>query len=104
MDNKSLKRKLLQFYKETKDICKKQNKKFLITIRDLQSITHLLNERFSLSQALHWGFLDSIMVNNNAEDKKAMLLLAFGIFPELVAEMPEECKRIKQVNEDEEGL
>jgi hypothetical protein len=44
------------------------------------------------------------MVNNNAEDKKAMLLLAFGIFPELVAEMPEECKRIKQVNEDEEGL
>lgn len=82
-DDKKLKKQLLQFYRDTRVLIKNQNKKFLMTIRNLQNIVQLLKHGFNITDALQWGFLDSILVNNNSEERKAVINLAITMFPEV---------------------
>lgn len=82
-DDKRLKKQLLKFYRDTRSLIKTQNKKFLMTIRNLQNIVQLLKHGFNITEALQWGFLDSILVNNNNEERKAVINLAISMFPEV---------------------
>lgn len=75
-----LKRKLIAFYREVKKLIEGQNKKFTISIRNLQSVIALEKQGFPLVDALHWSIFDSVMVNNSIEDKKAVFNIACPIF------------------------
>jgi hypothetical protein len=81
LDDTKLKRQLIQFYRGVQNIIKQQNRKYVISIRNLNSIVHLYKtDNLSFSDALKWGFCDSIMVNNNSEDKVAVWDFAISIF------------------------
>ena len=80
-----MKTRLIQFYREIKDLIKKQNKKFIISLRNLQSFTHLYNEGMDVNDAFEWSILDSILVNNTIEDRKTVFNVA-------VAHIPGICK------------
>lgn len=78
-----MKTRLIQFYKDIKDLIKKQNKKFIISLRNLQSFTHLYNQGMNVNDAFEWSILDSILVNNTIEDRKSVFNLAVTIIPGL---------------------
>jgi len=75
-----LKRKLITFYRDVKKLIESQNKKFTISLRNLQSVIALEKQGFPLVDALHWSIFDSIMVNNSIEEKKAVFNIAIPIF------------------------
>jgi midasin (ATPase involved in ribosome maturation) len=72
---------LIRFYRGVKKMIVEQNKKFNISLRNLTKIVQLCELGFTLEEALRWGVLDSICVNNSVEDKKAVYGLALAIFP-----------------------
>ena len=72
---------LVRFYRGVKKMIVEQNKKFSISLRNLLKIVQLCELGFTLEEALRWGVLDSICVNNSVEDKKAVYGLALAIFP-----------------------
>jgi len=72
---------LIRFYRGVKKMIVEQNKKFNISLRNLLKIVQLCELGFTLEEALRWGVLDSICVNNSVEDKKAVYGLALSIFP-----------------------
>jgi len=78
-----MKARLIQFYKDIKDMIRKQNKKFIISLRNLQSFTHLYNQGMDINEAFEWTILDSILVNNSAEDRKSVFNVAIPIIPGL---------------------
>jgi len=78
-----MKAKLIQFYKDIKDLIKKQNKKFIISLRNIQSFIHLYNQGMNINDAFEWTILDSILVNNTMEDRKTVYNLAITIIPGL---------------------
>jgi len=75
--------RLIQFYREIKDLIKKQNKKFIISLRNLQSFIHLYNQGMDINDAFEWSILDSILVNNTVEDRKTVLNIAITHIPGL---------------------
>jgi hypothetical protein len=81
--DEKMKTRLIQFYKDIKDLIKKQNKKFIISLRNLQSFTHLYNQGMNINDAFEWSILDSILVNNTIEDRKSVFNLAVTIIPGL---------------------
>jgi len=78
-----MKTRLIQFYREIKDLIKKQNKKFIVSLRNLQSFTHLYNGGMNITEAFEWTILDSILVNNTVEDRKTVFNLAITHIPGL---------------------
>jgi hypothetical protein len=78
-----MKQRLIQFYQDIKDLIKKQNKKFVISLRNLQSFIHLYNQGMDINEAFEWSVLDSIMVNNTIEDRKTVFNLAVTVIPGL---------------------
>jgi len=91
LDDKPLKRQLIQFYRGVQNIIKQQNRKYVISIRNLNSIVQLYKtDHLAFSDALKWGFIDSIMVNNNREDKVAVWDFAISIFGSKVEKELEE--------------
>ena len=80
-DDKAVKSSLVDFYFRVKEIIKKQQKRYQITIRNLQSITELLNIKFSMNDAIQFGLLDSIMVNNTEDELLAVKDLAMATLP-----------------------
>ena len=67
---------VLEFYNKVKENIKKQSKKYVITIRHLQNIFNMLEAGFTPTEALHYGFIDSIAVNNELGEMKAIRDLA----------------------------
>ena len=81
LDDKQLKRQLIQFYREIQRTIKEQNRKYVISIRNLNSIVQLYKtDNLAFSDALRWGFCDGIMVNNNNEDRLAAWGIALSCF------------------------
>jgi len=74
---------LIQFYREIKDLIKKQNKKFIISLRNIQSFIHLYNQGMNINDAFEWAVLDSILVNNTIEDRKTVFNIAITHIPGL---------------------
>lgn len=82
-----MKTRLIQFYREIKDLIKKQNKKFIISLRNLQSFIHLYNQGMNINDAFEWSILDSILVNNTVEDRKTVFNMAITHIPGLGAKI-----------------
>jgi MoxR-like ATPase len=80
----NLKKHLVDFYMTVKSVVKQQNKRFIFTIRHLQSIAQLLNCGFNVHEAMAFGFLDSIAVNNGLEEKSAIYDLAVTKIPQFL--------------------
>lgn len=81
LKDEKIKKALVNFYFRVKEIIKRQQKKYQITIRNLHSIVELLNINFSMNDAIQFGFLDSILVNNTEDELYAVKDLAMTVLP-----------------------
>ena len=85
-ENKEMKEKIIQFYQKVKEVIVQQKKRYVITIRHLQSIVQLLKCGFQVKEAFKFGFIDSIAVNNNLDEMRAIDDIAMTSIPGYVSE------------------
>ena len=98
--DKSVKTNILDFYDKVKENIQKQSKKYVITIRHLQNIFNMLEAKFTVAQAMHYGFIDSIAVNNELGEMKAIRDLAVACIKGYKLDEVESIVHIKSEEEE----